>query len=371
MAAKVHRKPCHTQSDRLSVRRLDQSLRMQLLERPIAASLAGALFLLVSHQPLHAPDGQASQAKLVSTAGAGASGVKDKALAGPYALRPKALRSASLGPGEHWVLSLNEQFDHGVDRRLWSTAFKNAGSDADSLSNRSLYGNRERQVYVDRDFLGLGLQPFSHRHGVLTITARPMSPRTKKAVAAALAQEKDDVQDTHLKDVAYTSGMISTRGRFAQAYGYFEMRARWPAGKGLWPAFWLLPTHGGWPPEIDVMESVGSSKGMDVFQTVHSKAAGKHRSKTKKITKLDVSAFHTYAVMWTPQELIFFIDGVETSRHPTPKDAHSPKFLIINLAVGGKWPGEPNSKTPMPARMDIDFVRVWRLEPQRWEADGN
>jgi beta-glucanase (GH16 family) len=101
----------------------------------------------------------------------------------------------------------------------------------------------EKQIYVDPSFTGstssaLGANPFSIHDGILDITAAPTSP--------ALADALEGYQ--------YTSGLITTRESFQQTYGYFEMRAELPQGQGLWPAFWLMPANGGWPPELDVVE---------------------------------------------------------------------------------------------------------------------
>lgn len=264
--------------------------------------------------------------------------------------------------GGHWKLSFNETFDgRELDRRRWRTALKEAGSDPRSLSDRSHYGNRERQVYFDPEFLGQGVQPVTLRGGIMTITARPMSPKARGAVREALSLQPDNIRTGALKDASYTSGLISTRGRFGQRYGYFEMRARWDAGRGLWPAFWLLPAKGGWPPEIDIMESLGHQPDT-IYQSVHSKAGGKQTSKTKKFKGVDTGQFQTYAALWTPTEIRFFVNGRQTSRQPTPGDAHKPMHLIVNLAVGGRWPGDPDETTRFPAKMEVDFVRAWTRE---------
>lgn len=257
-------------------------------------------------------------------------------------------------------------FDEGFERRpspeRWATAYKNAGPDPKSLSDRSLYGNRERQVYFDKAFLGLGVDPFSVRGGVLTITARPLDEKARRAVARALDGRSEKLRRSALKDVRYSSGVLTTKGRFEQRHGYFEMRARWTGGKGLWPAFWLLPANGAWPPEIDVVEVLGHDM-RTIYQSAHSKAGGKHVGRTQKarLEGEDASSFHTYGVLWTPGELRFFIDGVQTNQTPPPADATGPMYMIVNLAVGGKWPGDPDVRTRFPARMEIDHVRAWAL----------
>lgn len=258
--------------------------------------------------------------------------------------------------------SFEENFDGAaLDTRRWRTGFKTTGAKPATVANRSLYGNRERQLYFDRDFLGLGVQPFSVAGGALTIRAEPMSDTVRTAVAGAVARQPGPIRDSPLKDVRYSSGLITTKGSFEQTYGYFEMRARWTGGKGLWPAFWLLPSDGAWPPEIDVMEALGHEP-TTIYQSVHSKQTGKHVGRTERIAlRTDASQFHTYGVLWTRDEIRFFVDGRQTAARPTPADAHRPMYLLVNLAVGGRWPGDPDADTRFPAKMTVDYVRAWRL----------
>ena len=211
------------------------------------------------------------------------------------------------------------------------------------LDRRSLPTNGELQLYVDPDISGprgsLGLNPFSLRNGVLSITAVPTPPEIKPI----------------LNNYGYMSGLITTQPSFAQTYGYFEMRARLPRGKGLWPAFWLLPLDQSWPPEIDVMESIGNPS--QVFVTTHSKAS-KQEGFERRISP---DEFHTFAVSWDPMNVIWYIDGREAGRHATPADMHKPMFMLANLAVGGQWPGAPDASTRFPATYEIDFIRAYRF----------
>jgi hypothetical protein len=135
-------------------------------------------------------------------------------------------------------------FDENSFAGRWRTQFGYGGPTA--VESRSLVSNGERQAYVDRAFRGVGaatinVDPFRVANGVLTITAEKATPSTKAAIWG----------------LDYTSGMIASRFSFAQRYGYFEMRAALPVGKGLWPAFWLLPIDKSWPPEIDIVEAIG------------------------------------------------------------------------------------------------------------------
>lgn len=255
-------------------------------------------------------------------------------------------------------MSFHEEFNGGALRDdIWRTAYKTCGKGG-SVANRSLYGNRERQIYFDRDFLGAGVQPFDVRDGKLVITARPLSPAVKAKLDGALAKQPANISGSALRQARYSSGLITTKCSFEQAYGYFEIRARWTGGKGIWPAFWLLPAKGGWPPEIDIVEAHGD-KPATVFQSLHSKL---QKSITRKVTMAGTAdQFHLYAVLWTPERLDYYIDGVRTASIPTTADAGRPMYLLANLAIGGKWPGDPDAGTVMPARMEIDHIRVWRF----------
>ena len=158
----------------------------------------------------------------------------------------------------------------------------------------------------------------------------------------------------------YTSGIVTTYGKFAQAYGWFEIRARFPKGKGFWPAFWLLPADKRWPPEIDVLEILGHETNK-VYMTNHwQDAQGRHLSNGGAWVGPDFSAgFHTFAVDWQPDVIVWYVDGVERFR--SSKGIPSmPMYVLVNLAVGGDWPGNPDASTPFPATMDVDYVRVYR-----------
>ena len=158
----------------------------------------------------------------------------------------------------------------------------------------------------------------------------------------------------------YTSGMIASYGKFAQKYGWFEIRMKFPKGKGMWPAFWLLPETKAWPPEIDILEILGHEPNK-VYLTNHWKPVdGVHDGKGDSYTGPDFSAdFHTFALEWTPTELVWYVDSKEryrTDRH-IPQE---PMYVIANLAVGGDWPGLPDAATVFPASMDIDYIRVYQ-----------
>jgi beta-glucanase (GH16 family) len=225
--------------------------------------------------------------------------------------------------------------------RIWRTTYGDGKENGPAA--RTLSGNSEQELYVDPAFgerIGAPkLNPFSETGGVLRITAKPADP----ALAAKLA------------GLRYVSGMISSQPSFSQLYGYFEARAKLPAGKGLWPALWMLPADMSWPPEIDIMESIGDP--LTAYMSVHSTTEAAHSQKTM----LADSGFHTFAVSWDPRQIIWYVDGVEVARRPTPADMHKPMYLLANLAVGGNWPGSPDSATAFPASFQIAYVRAYQF----------
>lgn len=155
---------------------------------------------------------------------------------------------------------------------------------------------------------------------------------------------------------AVSSGVITSFGGFSQTYGYFEMKAKMPAnGKGLWPAFWLLPLDQSWPPEIDVLEWLGSSP-TDAFTTLH--FAG---GQTGGICKgQDFSAgYHTFGIFWKPGLLAWTVDGVECFSTTTNVPA-KPIYIIADMAVGG-WEGGTDATTQFPAEMNIAYIKAYQF----------
>ena len=161
----------------------------------------------------------------------------------------------------------------------------------------------------------------------------------------------------------YCSGLVSSHASFAQEYGYFEIRAKVPAGQGLWPAFWLLPVTTEWPPEIDVFEILGDEPRTVHMHVHYEDASGRHQDNGTAFRSPDDFSrdYHTFAVKWGPERIVWYVDGVE--RHRAEGKRASPNgrmYLIANLAVGGDWPGAPDETTAFPASFDIDYVRVYR-----------
>jgi beta-glucanase (GH16 family) len=182
----------------------------------------------------------------------------------------------------------------------------------------------------------------------------------------------------------YTSGRVDTSGKFAPVYGRFEIRARLPGGKGIWPAHWLYPqnrnwemerlmaqavTNGAaklipeerpWYSEIDIMEFLGHTN--VIYGTLHyhtfdgqKKSSSGHLKGEEDFTK----DFHVYALEWDPDMMRWYVDGKMI--HSTTKGIpHTPHYLILNTAIGGDWPGNPDSTTIFPQYHDIDYVRVYQ-----------
>ncbi len=163
----------------------------------------------------------------------------------------------------------------------------------------------------------------------------------------------------------YRSGMMSTTGKFSQTYGRFEIRCKVPRGRGLWPAFWMLPEPPAWPPEIDVLEILCQEPDK-VYFSHHwpdpSNPDGDSLAQTGEFKGPDFSAgFHTFAVEWDSGELRWYVDGVERHRSNT-NVPDGPMFLLVNLAVGG-WAQHPTPETVFPADFEIDYVKAWRRVP--------
>ncbi len=175
----------------------------------------------------------------------------------------------------------------------------------------------------------------------------------------------------------YTSARLSTPNKGDFRYGKIEVRAKLPAGQGLWPAIWMLPTdwkYGGWAAsgEIDIMEAINlqGAGGNKVYGTLH--YGGKwpdntHKGKSYTPSTSVVNNFHTYSIEWEPNEIRWYVDGIHyqtqtdwwsaAAGYPAPFDQRF--HIILNVAVGGNWPGSPNSSTRFPQTMEVDYVRVY------------
>jgi hypothetical protein len=171
----------------------------------------------------------------------------------------------------------------------------------------------------------------------------------------------------------YTSARLETEGIRQFQYGYIEARIKVPPGQGIWPAFWTLGADVGsvgWPRsgEMDVFEVVGKEP-TSAYQTIHgaTSSGGHWQLGNRTLGPAWHEQFHTYGLKWSENRITFYIEG-EATRTLTPTDLQSgwewafnkPHFLILNVAVGGIWPGNPDATTPFPATMLIDYVRVYQ-----------
>ena len=240
---------------------------------------------------------------------------------------------ASSGERPGWRLVWHDEFDTTIGPD-WSF---------DIGTGASGWGNNERQFY----------------------TARPENARVENG-ALVIEARKEQYSSSE-----YTSARLKTEGRATFRFGRLEARIRIPRGQGLWPAFWALGEDlrtVGWPRcgEIDVMENIGREPAR-VHATVHGPGYSGGRG-VGGFFDLSVGTFadgfHLFAVEWDPSGLRFSVDGT-VYRSITPGDVNGawvfdhPFFLLLNLAVGGNWPGDPDAGTVFPARMTVDYVRVY------------
>lgn len=272
-------------------------------------------------------------------------------------------------PSRSWNLVWHDEFDAPtLDRSKWDFDLGNGFYDYRVHQWVPGWGNEELQYY----------------------TADPENVQLRDSCVFIRAVKAP------LHGCGYTSARLKTKARdgrvlFSKLYGRIEVRARVPWGKGLWPAIWMLPVddpYGGWAAsgEIDLMEIVGEEP-HEVLNSLHFGSSFPRRSLITTTHRLPegskVSDWHTYAVEWEPGEIRFFVDGVQTCtyRHwwscsrlengqgleatseadlnPWPAPFDQPFYLLMNVAVGGNFPGHPNAQTPFPAELVVDYVRVY------------
>lgn len=282
---------------------------------------------------------------------------------------PIRINEAAETPSVEWKLVWSDEFDgKDIDKAKWDFDTGNGFYNYDANQWISGWGNDELQYYTrepDNAFV---------KDGMLHIRALKES----------------------LHGCGYTSARLKTRKKdgsplFSQKYGRFEFRAKLPKGQGVWPALWMLPQdekYGGWPcsGEIDVMEARGQEP-TKVLGTLHFGSrwpTNAHVSKEYVLPRDGTIAdFHVYAVEWEPGEVRWSVDGQryaaqsfwwssgksdgamesnptkETDLNPWPAPFDQPFYLVMNVAVGGKFLGNPDKTTVFPAEMLIDYVRVY------------
>jgi beta-glucanase (GH16 family) len=177
----------------------------------------------------------------------------------------------------------------------------------------------------------------------------------------------------------YTSARLKTLEKYAVEYGRIEARIQLPSGQGIWPAFWMMGADikkVGWPAcgEIDVMENIGREPSV-IHGTVHapgySGAGGISASYSLSGEQRFAAGYHVFAVEWSQQSIQFFVDGAgyqTVTPASLPRNApwafSHPFFLLLNVAVGGSWPGNPDATTVLPQKMFVDYVRVYQHRPR-------
>jgi beta-glucanase (GH16 family) len=247
-------------------------------------------------------------------------------------------------PKSNWTLVWSDEFNGGngsaPDHSKW--VIESGGNG---------WGNHELEYYTNR------VENIQVNDGQLFITAR-----------------REGYSDSEGVFRGYTSARIKTAGKFSQRYGRFEARIKIPQGQGMWPAFWMLGDDIDkvrWPDcgEIDIMENIGKEPGI-IHGTIHGpgysgeKAIGSSFSLAEG--KKFADDFHIYAVEWETQVIRFYVDDhLYATRTPNELPVGAkwvfdhPFFIILNLAIGGDWPGAPDVHTKFPQSMIVDYVRVY------------
>ncbi len=241
----------------------------------------------------------------------------------------------------------------------WSDEFNGADGSAPDpvrwtvLEGGDGWGNEERQYY----------------------TADPANVRVEGgALVLTAMKEGANAHGCWYGTCQYTSARLHTKGKLERQHGRFEARIQVPSGKGLWPAFWLLGSNidvVSWPAcgEIDIMENLGSEPGT-VHGSMHGPAYSAGAALTDLYTLPDGQAFadesHVFAVEWEESVVRFYVDdNLYETRTPAdlPADGQwvfeQPFYILLNLAVGGQWPGDPDASTVFPQSMKVDYVRLY------------
>jgi beta-glucanase (GH16 family) len=174
-----------------------------------------------------------------------------------------------------------------------------------------------------------------------------------------------DTTGSNGKSYPFRSGMVTTGPRsqggtskFAFQYGSVEARVLLPEGRGLWPAFWMLPASSRSLPEIDILEVLGQEPS-ELIMHLHPQDGSEPPSKVYRLPGANFAkAWHTLRLDWAPGHLGYFVDGRQVWRLTGARVPAEPMYLVFNLAVGGVYPGPPDDTTRFPATFAIDYVRV-------------
>lgn len=266
-----------------------------------------------------------------------------------------AATAAAAAPEPHrppngYELAFADEFDTGTapDPRFWRY---------DTHRNALGWYNNEKQYYAaDRR------ENARIENGRLIIEAR------SESLASAGLEDFGGQK--------YTSARLISTGTAAWTYGFYEIRAKLPCGRGSWPAIWMLPADQAvkWPDggEIDIMEHVGFDPGV-IHHSIHTKAFNFSRG-TQKTTSYKVpsacTVLHRYQLLWTPGRMVFGVDDVPKFLFDKKREGNDrwpfdkPMNVLLNIAVGGDWGGRKGiDPAAFPARMEIDYVRVYQPRP--------
>jgi beta-glucanase (GH16 family) len=264
----------------------------------------------------------------------------------PFTLPTGSSSDRSHNSEDGWVLSWSDEFNQqdgtAPDLSKWSFA--------EGVGNNG-WGNNELEYYTKRP------SNVVVQNGALVITAR-----------------RETYTDSSGITRNFTSARLRTQELFSQAYGRFEARIRIPAGPGLWPAFWLLGDNiksVGWPScgEIDIMENIGREPAI-AHGTIHGPgySGGKGIGSPYALASgRFADDYHVFAAEWEPNQIRFYVDDhLYATRTPADLPPGTkwvydhPFYVILDLAIGGGWPGSPDNTTVFPQTMLVDYVRVYR-----------
>jgi beta-glucanase (GH16 family) len=235
---------------------------------------------------------------------------------------------------------LEDSFDGGqLDARLWNRCHWWDEDGCTIASNEELEWYRPEQVSVG--------------DGVLTLTAA-----------------RDEVRGSDGRTYPFRSGMVTTgpprhdeEAKVAWTYGTLEARVRLPAGRGLWPAIWMLPADEDSRPEIDVLEVLGHDPAEAIMHLHPEDRAAESPSERYRLKGSTFAEdWHDVRLEWTPGLLSWFVDGVRVWQQRGSQVPDEPMYLVLNLAVGGAYPGPPDEATAFPATFAVDHVRVTAMD---------
>jgi len=240
----------------------------------------------------------------------------------------------------------NDEFDGTeIDASKWSYDLEDGCQISENLCG---WGNNELEYYTDRP------ENSYLENGNLVIKAI-------REIPFYLGQHR------------YTSARMVTKNKGDWKYGRVDVRAKLPTGQGLWPAIWMLPTenvYGGWPKsgEIDIMENIGSESNR-IFGTIHyGHDFWRFNSQGLELEEGSFAEdFHVFTLLWDENCIQFQMDGQDVGEPntrstvlPTTYPFDQEFHLLLNVAVGGNLPGNPNGSTSFPQTMEVDYVRVYQ-----------